>query len=65
MVKTDQADFERRIKIVKEIATRQSDRDIPKTPFNNGATSLVNTSGKTGAQIPQLPLGKDSPPWGR
>jgi hypothetical protein len=25
----------------------------------------VNTSGKAGAQIPQLPLGDDSPPWGR
>jgi hypothetical protein len=24
----------------------------------------VNTSGKAGAQIPQLPLGDDSPPWG-
>jgi hypothetical protein len=26
---------------------------------------IVNTSGKAGAQIPQLPLGGDSPPWGR
>jgi hypothetical protein len=25
----------------------------------------VNTSGKAGAQIPQLPLGDDSSPWGR
>jgi hypothetical protein len=25
----------------------------------------VNTSGKAGAQIPQLPLGDDSPPCGR
>jgi hypothetical protein len=25
----------------------------------------VNTSGKDGAQIPHLPLGDDSPPWGR
>jgi hypothetical protein len=41
MVKTDQVEFERRIKIDKEIATRQSDRDIPKTPFNNGVTSLT------------------------
>jgi hypothetical protein len=30
MVKTDQAESERRIKIAKEIETRQSDRDIPK-----------------------------------
>jgi hypothetical protein len=29
MVKTDQAEFERRIKIAKEIATIHSDRDIP------------------------------------
>jgi hypothetical protein len=26
---------------------------------------FVNTSGKSGAQIPQLPLGEGSPPWGR
>jgi hypothetical protein len=25
----------------------------------------VNTSGKAGAQIPHLPLGDDSPPWGK
>jgi hypothetical protein len=25
----------------------------------------VNTSGKAGAQIPHLPLGDDSSPWGR
>jgi hypothetical protein len=41
MVKTDQAEFERRIKIAKEIATRQSDHGIPKTQFNNGVTSLT------------------------
>jgi hypothetical protein len=27
--------------------------------------AFVNTSGKAGAQIPQLPLGDDSSPWGR
>jgi hypothetical protein len=27
--------------------------------------NTVNTSGKAGAQIPQLPLGDDSSPWGR
>jgi hypothetical protein len=27
--------------------------------------SFVNTSGKAGAQIPHLPLGDDSFPWGR
>jgi hypothetical protein len=46
MVKTDQAEFERRIKIAKEIATRQSDRDIPQTPFNNGVTSLTRLPGQ-------------------
>jgi hypothetical protein len=46
IVKTDQAEFERRIKIAKEIAPRQSDRDIPKTPFNNGVTSLTRLSGQ-------------------
>jgi hypothetical protein len=45
MVKTDQAEFERRIKIAKEISTIQSDHDIPKTPFNNGVTSLTRLSG--------------------
>jgi hypothetical protein len=46
MVKTYQAEFERRIKIAMEIATRQSDRDIPKTSFNNGVTSLTRLSGQ-------------------
>jgi hypothetical protein len=38
MVKTYQAEFERRITIDKDIKTRQNDHDIPKTPFNNGFT---------------------------
>jgi hypothetical protein len=46
MVKTDQAEFERRIKISREIATRQSDHDIPKTPFNNGVTRMTRLSGQ-------------------
>jgi hypothetical protein len=46
MVNTDQAEFERRIKISKEIATRQSDQYIPKTPFDNGVTSLTRLSGQ-------------------
>jgi hypothetical protein len=38
--------------------------------LTNGAiliiiTVLGNTSGKAGAQIPHLPLGDDSSPWGR
>jgi hypothetical protein len=46
MVQKDQAEFKRRIKIAKEIATRQSDRNIPKTQFNNGVTSLTRLSGQ-------------------
>jgi hypothetical protein len=46
MVKTDQAEFERRINIAKEIATIQSDPDIQKTPFNNGVTILTRLSGQ-------------------
>jgi hypothetical protein len=46
MVKTDQAEFERRIKIAKEIARRQSDHDITKKPFNNGVISLTILSGQ-------------------
>jgi hypothetical protein len=30
-----------------------------------GYANCVNTSGKAGAQIPQLPLGDESTPWGR
>jgi hypothetical protein len=46
MVKIDQAEFGRRINIAKDIATRQSDRNIPKTPLNNGVTSLAILSGQ-------------------
>jgi hypothetical protein len=46
MVKTDQAEFERRKKIAKKITTRKSDQDIPKTQFNNGVTSLTRFSGQ-------------------
>ena len=45
-VKTDQGEFERRIKIAKTVCTRQSDRDIPKTPFNNGVTILYRLTGQ-------------------
>jgi hypothetical protein len=31
----------------------------------DGEEGPVNTSGKAGAQIPHLPLGDDSSPWGR
>jgi hypothetical protein len=32
--------------------------------WEKGCIVIVNTSGKAGAQIPQLPLGDDSPPGG-
>jgi hypothetical protein len=32
MVKTDQAEFERRVKTVKEVGSRQSDLDVPTNP---------------------------------
>jgi hypothetical protein len=32
--------------------------------LDTGTTATINTSGKAGAQIPHLPLGDDSPPWG-
>jgi hypothetical protein len=46
MVKIDQAEFKRRINISKEIATRQIDRNILKSSFNNGVTSLTRLSGQ-------------------
>jgi hypothetical protein len=37
---------------------------IAATPRNAPSVLSVNPSGKTGAQIPQLPLGDNSSPWG-
>jgi hypothetical protein len=34
------------------------------SPFPAPDNTIVNPSGKTGAQIPQLPLGDNSSPWG-
>jgi hypothetical protein len=43
-----------------------NDRPINREGIRDSALrGCVNTSGKAGAQIPQLPLGDDSPPWGR
>jgi hypothetical protein len=36
MVKTDQVEFERRVKMAKVVGSRQSGRDVSKTSFNNG-----------------------------
>ena len=37
----DQAEFERRFRIVCSAAKRQSDRDMPRCPFRNGVTNLT------------------------
>jgi hypothetical protein len=55
------------------LITELGDDDYPtyrlRSPEQGGHTAEVyrnpNTSGKAGAQIPQLPLGDDSSPWGR
>jgi hypothetical protein len=49
--KVDQAEFERRVKIEKEVSLIQSDRDVPKTPFNHGVTCLTRL---TGQKFPSL-----------
>jgi hypothetical protein len=38
---------------------------MPNKPGPSAAVLAVNTSGKAGAQIPHLPLGDDSSPWGK
>jgi hypothetical protein len=43
----------------------RDDRDILSVMDLLALTDSVNTSGKAGAQILHLPLGDDSPPWGR
>jgi hypothetical protein len=45
----------------KNVKTESEDEDIAPSATSDN----VNTSGKAGAQIPHLPLGDDSPPWGR
>jgi hypothetical protein len=50
-MKVDQADLERRLKMAKEVSSRQSDRDVPKKPFNHGITCLTRL---TGQEIPGL-----------
>jgi hypothetical protein len=45
-MKVDQAEFERRLKMAKEVSSRQSDRDVPKTPFNHGVTFLTRLTGQ-------------------
>jgi hypothetical protein len=46
-----------------EVATNTADLPVTKAIINSVCS--VNTSGKAGAQIPQLPLGGDSSPRGR
>jgi hypothetical protein len=45
-MKVDQAEFERRLKMAKEVSSRQSDRQVPKTPFNHSANCLKSLTGK-------------------
>jgi hypothetical protein len=45
-MKVDQAEFERRLKTVKEVSSRQSKIDVPNTPINHGANCLTRLTGK-------------------
>ena len=40
------AEMERRIRVVQKCSRRQSDRDMPRTPFRNGVTALTKMSGQ-------------------
>jgi hypothetical protein len=50
-MKVDQAEFERRFKMAKEVSSRQSDRDVPKTQLNHCVTCLTLL---TGQELPGL-----------
>jgi hypothetical protein len=53
---------EARLEVEQDLQETQDDN---KTLEDKDSKSIiVNTSGKAGAQIPQLPLGDNSPPWG-
>jgi hypothetical protein len=43
--KVDQEEL-RRLKMAKEVPSRQSDRNVPKTPFNHGVTCLTRLKGQ-------------------
>jgi hypothetical protein len=53
------------IKFVRGIRKKCNNRQILFFELQkHSCTQTVNPSGKAGAQIPQLPLGDNSPPWG-
>jgi hypothetical protein len=53
-------------KRIRNVYIHADERPINRKGIRDSALrGCVNTSGKAGAQIPHLPLGDDSPPWGR
>jgi hypothetical protein len=53
-------------KRMREIYIHADEQPINRKGIRDSALrGCVNTSGKAGAQIPHLPLGDDSSPWGR
>jgi hypothetical protein len=53
-------------KRIRNVYIHADDRPINREGIQDSALGgCVNTSGKAGAQIPQLPLGDNSTPWGR
>jgi hypothetical protein len=52
-------------KRIRNVYINADDQPINQEGIRDSALrGCVNTSGKAGAKIPQLPLGDDSPPWG-
>jgi hypothetical protein len=53
-------------KRIRDVFIHADERPINRKVIRDAALrGCVNTSGKAGAQIPHLPLGDGSPPWGR
>jgi hypothetical protein len=53
-------------KRIRDVYIHADERPINRNGIRNSALpGCVNTSGKAGAQIPHLPMGDDSPPWGK
>jgi hypothetical protein len=52
-------------KRMRDVYIHADERPINRKGIRHSALrGCVNTSGKTGPQIPHLPMGDDSPPWG-
>jgi hypothetical protein len=58
-------EFQKRLEAKWQEAVIKNYIGLMRETADDGALFHVNTSGKAGAQIPQLPLGDDSSPWGR